>query len=235
MLDTSLVTLASVLAFVVGSTIHHLISEREQRWGRAAFSRYVSPNRVECLIAHHNQLQLGGQSQTCSFDFTDLAGLTALMEQIDPAAAVALLKEYLDGMLVVAFSHEGTLDRIARDAVVVLFSAPVPQPDHCQRALRCALAMDHFAFQYAQRMRQTVVPWGITRIGVHTGQVIVGNLIGKTLFDYRALGDQVNTAARLEGANKHLGTRICVSGQVMQHCPEAPARHVDQMLLVGIT
>lgn len=233
LLDAVSPGLAILVSFGLSSGLHHLVSEQEQRWVREAFSRYVSPNKVAHLVAHPEQLELGGQRQTCSFVFTDLAGFTAMMEAGDPARAVTLLNDYLDGMLAIVFKHEGTLDRIVGDAVAVLFSAPVPQPDHRQRALDCALEMDTFASAYAARLRAQGVSWGHTRIGVHSGEVIVGNFGGKTLFDYRALGDPINTASRLESVNKHLGTRVCVSQAIMDGCSNVPARFVGRLVLKG--
>ena len=233
LLDAINPTLAMVLSFVLASGVHHLATERERRWVRQAFSRYVSPNRVAHLMAHPDQLRLGGQRRVCSFVFTDLIGFTALMEKTDPTQVVALLNEYLEGMLVIVFKHEGTLERIMGDAVAVLFSAPVTQPDHCQRALDCALEMHVFATAYAVRLQAQGVPWGHTRIGVHSGEVVVGNFGGKTLFDYRALGDPINTAARLESVNKHLGTQVCVSQAIVDGCPGAPVRVVGRLVLKG--
>ena len=233
LLDVASPTLAVLASFGLTSGIHHFISERQQRWVKEAFSRYVSPNRVAYLVDHPEQLQLGGKRQTCSFVFTDLAGFTTLMENGDPAEAVRLLNEYLDGMVSIAFAHEATLDRIVGDAVVLLFSAPVPQPDHRQRALNCALAMDAFATQYAAKVNADGVAWGHTRIGVHSGEVIVGNFGGKTVFDYRALGDPINTAARLESVNKHFGTRMCVSQQILDGCTDAAIRPVGRLVLKG--
>jgi adenylate cyclase len=225
--------LAMVLVFGVASGYHLWVSERQQRWLRTAFSRYVSPNRVAHLLEHPEQLHLGGQRQVCSFVFTDLVGFTPMMESRDPAQVVTLLNDYLEAMLVIVFKFEGTLDRFVGDAMVVLFSAPVEQEDHRQRAMNCALEMDAFATAYAIHMQATGLAWGLTRIGVHSGEVIVGNFGGKTLFDYRALGDPINTAARLETVNKHLGTRVCVSQAILDGCVGADVRVVGRLLLKG--
>ena len=233
LLDASNPAWAMVLVFGLTSGFHHWATERQQRWLRTAFSRYVSPNRVAHLVAHPDQLHLGGKRQTCSFVFTDLVGFTPLMEASDPGQVVALLNDYLEAMLVIVFKHEGTLDRFVGDAVVVLFSAPVPQADHRQRAMDCALEMDAFATSYSRRMQASGVNWGLTRIGVHTGEVIVGNFGGKALFDYRALGDPINTAARLESVNKHLGTRVCVSQAILDGCSGIAVREVGRLLLKG--
>lgn len=222
------------LTFVVCSVVQHRATERQQRWMRGAFSRYVSPNRVQHLVEHPEQLALGGRRQECSFIFTDLADFTALVESLEPARTVSLLNAYLDRMVAIAFEHGGTLDRITGDAVAIVFSAPLPQVDHRARALRCALAMDAFASAYAGAVQsEQGIAFGHTRIGVHTGDVIVGNFGGKTMFDYRALGDAVNTASRLEGANKYLGTRICVSAATVQGCDDAAVRTVGELLLKG--
>jgi len=225
--------LAVLLSFILASGAHHLVTERERRWVRQAFSRYVSPNRVAHLMAHPEHLRLSGRRQVCSFVFTDVAGFTSLIESRDPAQVVSLLNEYLEGMLEIVFKHEGTLERIMGDAVAVLFSAPVPQADYRQRAVDCALEMDVFASAYAQRVQSQGVPWGHTRIGVHCGEVIVGNFGGKALFDYRALGDPINTAARLESVNRHLGTRVCVSQAIMDGCAGVPVRLVGRLVLKG--
>ena len=233
LLDVATPALSIILVFSLASGVHHMLAERQQRWLRTAFSRYVSPNRVAHLLAHPEQLHLSGQRQVCSFIFTDLAGFTPMLEGRDPAQIVGLLNDYLEAMLVIVFQHEGTLDRFVGDAMVVMFSAPLPQADHRQRALDCALEMDAFASDYSRRSQAQGTPWGQTRIGVHTGEVIVGNFGGKMLFDYRALGDPINTAARLESVNKHLGTRMCVSQDLLDGCTGVAVRAVGRVLLKG--
>lgn len=233
LLDPLIPAIGILLSFIVCSLAHHFFSEREQRWIKAAFERYVSPNRVEHLISHPEDMALGGRRQECSFVFTDLAGFTGLMEKIDPAEAVSLLNDYLDEMIAIAFRHEGTLDRIVGDAVAIMFSAPVAQPDHRARALACALDMDAFASRYSQALQAKGIAFGKTRIGVHAGEVIVGNFGGRNIFDYRALGDPINTASRLEAVNKHLGTTVCISGEILRDCPEARVRPVGRLVLKG--
>ncbi len=233
LLDAINPMLAVVLIFVLTTSIRYWLVERQRRWLREAFARYVSPNRVQYLIDHPEQLHLGSKRQECSFVFTDLAGFTPLMEQNDPAQITALLNEYLESLLVIAFKYDATLDRFVGDAVALLFSAPVTQPDHRQRALNCAIEMDAFATAYAHRQQAQGIPWGMTRIGVHCGEVLVGNFGGKTIFDYRALGDPINVTARLESANKALGTRICVSQAILEGCEPIATRPIGCLLLKG--
>jgi len=235
LVDAVTPSLTIALSFGVSSMVHHMVSEKRQRWIRQAFSRYVSPNLVDYLIRQPAALELGGKRQACSFVFTDLAGFTTWLEGMDPANAVTLLNDYLDGMIAIAFRHQGTLDRIVGDALVLMFSAPVYQADHPRRALTCAWEMHQFSSQYVARLAARGVSFGLTRIGVHSGEVIVGNFGGSTIFDYRALGDPINTAARLESANKQFGTLICVSQAVLCTCPEWPVRPIGQVVLKGKT
>jgi adenylate cyclase len=188
---------------------------------------------VSYLVDHPDAMQLGGKLQECSFIFTDLTGFTKLIESIDPREAVSLLNTYLDQMIAIAFRYEGTLDRIVGDAVAIMFSAPVPQADHRARALACALEMDVFATNYMERLTKKGIDFGKTRIGIHSGEVVVGNFGGSTIFDYRALGDPVNTAARLENFNKLIGTNICISETTLSGCPNASVRSVGRVRLKG--
>jgi len=235
LLDPSAPSVAMIASYMLSTIVRHRLSERRQRWIRQAFSRYISPNLVAHLVAHPDALELGGRRQQCSFVFTDLADFTALMESMDPAAAVSLLNDYLDGMIAIAFRHQGTLDRIVGDAVAVLFSAPLPQPDHQHRALACALDMQRFSSSYVARLARLGISFGPTRIGIHSGEVIVGNFGGSAIFDYRALGDPVNTASRLEGVNKHLGTQACVSLATLAGCPDWPVRPIGRIVFKGKT
>ena len=233
LLDPVTPALGIFIAFLVSSVIQHLSTERRQRFVKQAFSRYVSPNLVAHIVDHPAELELGGRRQECSFIFTDLAGFTSLMEKIDPGEAVALLNAYLDEMIAIAFRFNGTLDRIVGDAVAIMFSAPVQQADHRQRALSCAIAMQRYAARYSDELKAKGIAFGHTRIGIHTGEVIVGNFGGSTIFDYRALGDPVNTAARLESVNKHLGTRVCVSEATLSGCSGVATRPVGRLVLKG--
>ena len=235
LLDPVTPGLTLIITFLIGSVVRHVSNEREQRWVREAFSRYVSPNRVDYLVDNPGQLELGGRRQECSFVFTDLENFTGMMEGMDPGGAVSLLNTYLDRMIAIAFASGGTLDRIVGDAVAIMFSAPVPQPDHRERAYKCALEMHEFAHTYSTDLIAKGIPFGKTRIGVHTGEVIVGNFGGSTMFDYRALGDPVNTAARLEGANKFLGTTVCVSEATLSGCADAVVRPIGRLVVKGKT
>ena len=222
-----------LLTYLGASIARHRASERQQRWVRDAFSRYISPNLVEHLVSHPDQLQLGGERRHCSFVFTDLTGFTTLMEGQSPERVVRMLNEYLEGIIRIAFRYEGTLERIVGDGMAILFSAPVVLPDHQRRALACALEIRQFTRQHAAAQHASGIELGVTRIGVHSGDVVVGNFGGSTLFDYRALGDAVNVAARLENLNRHLGTELCVSETIRDANPDIPMRPIGDVVLKG--
>lgn len=228
----ALVAAALFLALVLPRYLH---AEARQRWIRDAFARYVSPNRVRYLQEHPEHLELGAGYRECSFVMTDLEDFTGLMEGREPAALASLINDYLDGLIRVAFRHDGTVERIVGDAVAVMFSAPVVQADHAARAVACALEIDAFAEAFRCRCRAEAVPFGRTRIGVHTGRVLVGNFGGQAMLDYRPLGDAVNTAARLESANAQLGTRVLVSAATVAGCADFAGRPVGRLLLKGKT
>jgi adenylate cyclase len=128
----------------------------------------------------------------------------------------------------------GTVAKIVGDALHVLFGAPGDQPDHADRAIKCALALDRYAQSFRERWCcGKGIALGVTRIGAHAGPAIVGNFGGGRLFDYTAYGDTINVAARLEAANKQLGTRICVSGTLAAKAAEFRGRPVGDLILRG--
>ena len=135
----------------------------------------------------------------------------------------------------IVFAHDGTVAKIVGDALHVLFGAPGEQPDHAARAVACALALDEYAQAFRQRCHQKGIPLGVTRIGVHAGPAIVGNFGGGRFFDYTAYGDTINIAARLEAANKQLGTRVCVSTTIADKVKGFRGRPIGDLVLRGKT
>jgi adenylate cyclase len=199
----------------------------------ATLSRYFSPNVVETLSQNPDCLTPGGERRHATFLFTDLADFTPLVENLDSDLIVALLNGYLDGMTEVIFNHGGTVMKIVGDAVHAIFGAPVDDPAHAARAVGCALAIDAFATRFQAEQKAAGIPLGLTRIGVNSGPAIIGNFGGAHFFDYTAYGDVVNIAARLERANKSIGSRICVGESVADQMPDFAGRPVGTLLLKG--
>jgi adenylate cyclase len=135
----------------------------------------------------------------------------------------------------IVFAHDGTVAKIVGDALHVLFGAPGEQPDHAARSIKCALALDEYAQSFRERRHKKGIALGVTRIGVHAGPAIVGNFGGGRFFDYTAYGDTVNVAARLEAANKQLGTRICVSATLAAKVEIFRGRAIGDLILRGRT
>jgi class 3 adenylate cyclase len=196
--------------------------------------RYFSPNLARQLADNAELLAIGGERKDLSFVFTDLAGFTTFVETNPPDVVVPILNDYLDELVQVIFAHDGTIDKIVGDAVHVIFGAPLEQPDHAARALRCAMAIDRAAqnFRYKQGGVATL---GETRIGVNSGLAVVGNFGSAEMFDYTAHGDAINIAARLEAANKVLGTRVCVSAATVERVNNFIGRPVGLLNVRGVS
>ena len=226
-------SLSLVLAGGIGTAYLGRRERQQKRYLRQAFSRYISPGIVEQLAADPSRLTLGGERREVTFIFTDIARFTSLMEQSEPSVILPVLNEYLDGMCRIVLESEGTMDKIVGDAVVSFFGAPSDQPDHAAMAVHCALKLDAFARQYAEDQQARGINFGITRIGVNTGMAAVGNFGGDAFFNYTAHGDAVNTAARMESVNKHLGTNICVAGVTASRCTDVQFRPVGNLVLKG--
>jgi len=206
---------------------------KEKRFIRGAMSRYVSPAVVDELQRNPDMLRLGGERRDLTLIFTDIAGFTTTSEATPPDVLVPVLNDYLDGMSRIVMDHGGTVDKFIGDALVAIFDAPVPQPDHAARAVACARELDRFATDFVSHGAAKDIALGITRIGVHTGPAVVGNIGGEQRFDYTAIGDTVNTAARLEGANKYLGTTTCISATTAEAAGETNLRPVGDIVLKG--
>ncbi|RWP33835.1 adenylate/guanylate cyclase domain-containing protein [Mesorhizobium sp.] len=228
------------LETTISKTLRHLALLREARGkqvaaerAHASLSRYFSPNLAERLAGDAGEL--AGQRRQVASLFTDIAGFTAMAETLDPAVLGELLNAYLAGMTDIVFHHEGTVAKIVGDALHVLFGAPGEQLDHAARAVASALDLDDFSEDFRAGWRARGVALGPTRIGVHAGPAIVGNFGGARFFDYSAYGDTINIAARLEAANKQLGTRICVSESVARQVANFRGRPVGDLVLRGRT
>ena len=226
-------SLAVLLIYLLGSGINYAQSESERRFVRTAFEHYLAPTVIQDVLDDPSRLSSGGEKRITTSLFTDVAGFTSLAENREPAELVHLLNDYLDGACSIVLEHNGTIDKIVGDAVHVFFNAPGEQPDHAQRAVQCALALDRFCHKFAQTQNANGIPLGETRIGVNTGPTVVGNFGGETRFDYTAHGDAINTAARLESANKVFGTRICVSEATKLLCTGIIFRPIASLRLKG--
>jgi adenylate cyclase len=228
------------LELTIDKTIRHVVMMRETRRrqaeaerAHASLSRYFSPQVAARLASDGDNPSMEVHRRDVAAIFTDITSFTSLVESAEPEVLGALLNEYVGGMTGVVFDHEGTVTKIIGDAVHILFNAPGDQPDYATRAIACAHELDMWAEAFRERWKAKRVNFGATRIGVHAGPALVGNFGGNRFFDYTAYGDTINTAARLETANKFLGTRICVSATVADGAENFRGRPVGDLLLRG--
>lgn len=206
----------------------------ERTFIRGAMAKYVAEDVVKQLEAEPWRLKLGGERREVTYIFTDIAGFTTMSERTEPTVLVAALNEYLDGATKIVLEHRGTIDKYIGDAVVAFFGAFDDTGNHPSEGVACALALDHFSSTFAEKQRvDRNLDFGSTRIGVNTGSVIIGNFGGESRLSYTAIGDMVNTAARLEGANKYLGTRICVSGSTASRVSGTAFRPIGALKVKG--
>ncbi|MCA3266350.1 MAG: response regulator [Azospirillum sp.] len=226
----------------VEKILRHVAAARDARErrlaaerSRAALARYFSPNLAAALEAGTAAADLSGDRREITAMFTDVAGFTALVEALPAAAISELLNDYVARLTDVVFRHEGTVAKLMGDGLYVLFGAPFEQADHAARAVACALAIDEAAEDFRRDADARGFKFGATRIGVHSGVAFVGDIGGGRFFDYTASGDVVNVASRLEGANKALGTRICVSAETVARIPAFVGRPIGDLVLRGRT
>ena len=230
------------LETTIQKTIRHVELLREARRrqaeaerAHASLSRYFSPELAKRLAGNGNGDgdDMAVHRRDVAVIFTDITGFTSLVETAAPEVLAELLNEYVGGLTDVVFAHDGTVAKVIGDAIQVLFNAPGDQPDYATRAIACALEIDAWAEAFRERWKAKGVNFGITRIGAHAGPALVGNFGGSRFFDYTAYGDTINTAARLEAANKALGTRICVSATIANAAVNFRGRPVGDLVLRG--
>jgi class 3 adenylate cyclase len=228
------------LEMTIDKTIRHVEMMREARRrqleaerAHASLSRYFSPQIASRLACDGEADGMTVHWREVAVIFTDVTSFTSLVETAAPEVFGPLLNEYVGGMTEVVFAHEGTVAKVIGDGIQILFNAPGDQPDYAARAIACAHDLDAWAQNFRERWKSKGVNFGTTRIGVHAGPAMVGNFGGSRFFDYTAYGDTINTAARLEGANKFLGTRICVSATVANATEKFKGRPVGDLVLRG--
>lgn len=227
--------------FMVSYLYRYLTEFREKSELKGAFSKYVSPEIVKKIMMDPDKLGLGGESRNISVLFTDIAHFTSISEKLKPVSLVALLNEYFDAMGEVIKEEGGTLDKYEGDAIMAFFGAPMDQPDHAKKACMTALKMRLKLNDLLKSWKENpLLPGGEQkpvidfRCGVNSGDVIVGNIGAKDRFNYTVMGDSVNLASRLEGANKQYGTNLIISEFTLaQIGDEFIVRELDLIKVVG--
>lgn len=184
---------------------------RERSFIKNAFSKYVPEKVVQQLLVKPELLALGGEERVMTVLFADLAGFTSISEGMAPTDLVYLLNEYLTEMTGIILDEGGIVDKFEGDAIMAEFGAPLPLEDHADCAVRAGLMMQQRLRQLRTEWRKKGLPEMRCRMGINTGPMVVGNMGSDQVFDYTVIGDAVNLASRLEGANKHYNTHLMIS------------------------
>lgn len=184
---------------------------KQRRFIKHSFNHYLSPDVIETLISHPENLQLGGQKKELTIFFSDLQGFTAISEDLDPEK---LLNDYLSLMTDIILDEGGTVDKYEGDAIIAFWNAPMDFADHALRGVRATIKCQEMLARHRPYFKKQSGHDLLMRVGVNTGMAVVGNFGSSRRFDYTMLGDAVNLAARLEGINRCL-TPIPLSRNIL--------------------
>jgi len=227
-------SLALLLPSLTIGGMKFIKEESQRRFIKLAFSHYLSPKVIENIIKDPDSFKLGGESRTITTFFSDIAKFSTISEKLAPTELVSLLNEYLSAMTDILLHYDGTIDKYEGDAIMAFFGAPHFLKDHAVKACFTALEMQ----KTLAEMRTTWKKQGrdelYVRIGMNTGEAVVGNMGSRTRMDYTVMGDSVNLASRLEGANKHYSTSVMISENTYREAKNhVEVRKLDMIRVVG--
>jgi adenylate cyclase len=233
LLDPLTPSLSAVTVFAVTSICSYAVTHRQEGLVRRRFEQHLAPAVVRQIIDHPDLIKLNGERRQVTALFTDIESFTAMTHRADPEQLLAVLDDYFEGCAKIIFENGGMIDKIVGDAIHALFNAPLDLFDHPRRAVNCAVEIRRWSATYRQAALPLALRFGRTRIGIETGQAIVGDVGIRAKLDYTAHGDAVNAAARLESANKELGSSICVGPGAVSFCDPKDFRPLGEILLRG--
>lgn len=203
--------MVSLLVPFIFVTVYKAVLEgREKKWIKNTFGQYLSPKVVELITKDPSKLSLGGEKRDMTAFFLDLAGFTTMSEKLSPEELTAMLVEYLSAFTDVILKYDGTVDKYIGDCVVAFWNAPLDQADH--RKLGVLAAID--CQKEMTRLNESLTQFTIKpkcRVGVNSGPMVVGNMGSRSRLSYTVMGDSVNMASRMEGANKFFASKIMTS------------------------
>jgi adenylate cyclase len=221
-------------AFILAAAYSYATEGRQKLAIRRMFAQYMSEKVINHLLLHPERLKLGGERRHVTLFFSDLAGFTSLSERLSPEEVVSLLNDYLSRMTDIILEEEGTVDKFEGDAIMAFWGAPLAQEDQALRACRAALRQQAALEELNKGFADLGLPPLTMRVGLHSGEAVVGNLGSQKRFDYTVIGDTVNLASRLEGLNKFYGTFILASETTVAECGDGVQfREVDRVAVKG--
>ncbi|HEY0595975.1 adenylate/guanylate cyclase domain-containing protein [Sphingopyxis sp.] len=214
---TTLPTFGWAIGWLFGyaavGTAARTVGSRQRAFAQSALGKYLPADVAAQIMRDPDQLSLHGERRNIFCVFTDLEGFTKLSHATTPETVARLLNEYLDRLSDIVLQHGGTIDKFVGDAIVAFWGAPLSRPDDGPRAAAAAIALYQAGEKFRTDLAEGVPPLGMTRVGLHVGDAIVGNFGGEGRIQYTALGDSMNTASRLEAANKELKTGVLISAE----------------------
>ncbi|CAN5257829.1 adenylate/guanylate cyclase domain-containing protein [soil metagenome] len=229
----SMVVVIALMYISIGSW-QYLTERARAREIRQAFSLFVTPQVVNHLIAHPEQIKLGGEHRKVTLMFTDLAGFTTISETLSAEKVTQLLNRHFTAMTDIVGEHHGTVAHFIGDAIFAFWGAPLPDDDQAFRAVSAAIEMQKAMVKMRLELAAEGLPEIHMRVGVHCGSPVIGNLGSEKRLEYTAIGDDVNLASRLEGENKRFGTGILVSADVVLELTDRiPMRLLGPVVVKG--
>ncbi len=231
LLDPVFISVSILASLGVGSTVRLLVSENEERFVREAFGRYLAPSLVNQLARNPGGLVLGGEDRELTLLFCDIRGFTNLSEGLNPTELTELLNNFLTPMTDVLLQHGATIDKYMGDAIMAFWNAPIDQEDHARSACHAVLEMQT-ALAELNSGHSREIKIGI---GLNTGECCVGNLGSTQRFNYSAIGDAVNVAARIEALTKQYGVVNLVAETTAAGAGDLAKLEIDRVRVVGRT
>jgi len=222
-----------ILAFAAIGTAARAVGSEQRRFAQSALGKYLPPDVAALILKEPERLSLRGEKKQIFALFTDLEGFTKFSHAITPEQLSHHLNRYLDVLSETVLRHGGTIDKFVGDAVVAFWGAPIARDDDGERAVRAAIAMYEAGEAFRHDAASDVPPIGCTRVGLHWGDAVIGNFGGKGRIQYTALGDGMNTASRLESANKLLHSTILVSREAKERSGLDLFRPLGRVVLIG--
>ncbi len=186
-------------------------AEDNMKKGLRSFKKYIPADLVNQLLLKNIEANIGGEKKELTIFFSDIENFTTISESMDPEVIAEYMKDYFEGLTKIILKHNGTVDKFIGDAIMAFWGAPNDMEDHAYNAALAALECQEFLQQFNQEAQKSGTPILITRIGLSTGEVVVGNFGYKERMNYTIFGNHVNLANRLEGLNKFYGTEIIIS------------------------
>ncbi|MBT6583470.1 MAG: adenylate/guanylate cyclase domain-containing protein [Gammaproteobacteria bacterium] len=226
--------IASVFSIIVINMRFYISEMGQKTMIREMFGQYLSPKVVENLVDDPSKIQLGGEEREMTAFFSDIRGFSSISERLTPSELVQVLNDYLTDMCDIILAAEGTVDKFEGDSIMAFWGAPTRQADHAKRACFAAIEMnDRLIELRSKALEQGVTPL-VVRMGMNTGTMVVGNMGSKQRMNYTIMGDAVNLASRLEGANKAYGSGMMISESTYRFCEaDVDVRELDRITVVG--